>query len=380
MAVIGASLSVGAPPAEAAAVSTWDKVAQCESSGDWGIHDGNGYYGGLQFALSTWRAFGGTEYAAYPHQATKREQILIAERVLAGQGPGAWGYCGRKADLGSDHRDPYPDRPTPPDAGMHDLVSGDFNGNGTTDVVGVEQETGKLFLYPGDGKGSIGGGSTRKEIGTNWNTMQDLAAGDFDGDGKTDLVAVENSTGKLFLYPGDGKGGIGGGSTRKEIGTNWNTMRGLTAGDFDGDGKTDLLAIENSTGKLFLYPGDGKGSIGGGSTRKEIGTNWNTMQDLAAGDLNGDGKTDVVGVEQETGKLFFYPGDGKGGIGGGSTRKEIGTNWNSMRELTMGDFDKDGKADLLAVENSTKKLFFYAGDGKGSIGGGGTRKEIGTNW
>ncbi|MFE1558470.1 transglycosylase family protein [Streptomyces sp. NPDC058734] len=107
-------LSLGAVPASAAGVATWDKVAQCESSGNWSINTGNGYYGGLQFSASTWRAYGGTAYAAYAHQATKKQQILIGEKVLAGQGPGAWPTCGRLAGLGSDHADPYPDAPTPP--------------------------------------------------------------------------------------------------------------------------------------------------------------------------------------------------------------------------------------------------------------------------
>ncbi|MFF5802955.1 MULTISPECIES: transglycosylase family protein [unclassified Streptomyces] len=103
----------GSTSATAASVATWDKVAQCESSGNWAINTGNGYYGGLQFSLSTWRAYGGSTYASYPHQATKKEQILTAEKVLAGQGPGAWPSCGRSAGLGSDHANPYPEAPKP---------------------------------------------------------------------------------------------------------------------------------------------------------------------------------------------------------------------------------------------------------------------------
>ncbi|MFF4453672.1 transglycosylase family protein [Streptomyces goshikiensis] len=103
----------GSTAATAASVATWDKVAQCESSGNWAINTGNGYYGGLQFSLSTWRAYGGTQYASYPHQATKKAQILTAEKVLAGQGPGAWPSCGRSSGLGSDHANPYPDAPKP---------------------------------------------------------------------------------------------------------------------------------------------------------------------------------------------------------------------------------------------------------------------------
>ncbi|UNO41738.1 glycoside hydrolase domain-containing protein [Streptomyces sp. MST-110588] len=266
--------------------------------------------------------------------------------------------------------------------GMHDLVSGDFTGDGKTDVVGVESESGKLWLYAGDGKGSIGGGPTRKEIGTGgWNGMQDLAAGDFNGDGKTDLIGVERSSGILWLYAGDGTGSIGGGSTRKQIGTNWTSMQNLVAGDFNEDGKTDLIGVETDSGELFFYAGDGTGDIGGESTRKRIGTNWTSMQSLTAGDFNGDGKTDLIGVEKDDeGKLFLYAGDGTGSIGGGSTRKQIGTNWDSMRGLTAGEFTGDGKTDLLAVESGTKKLFLYAGDGTGNVGGQSTRKEIGTNW
>jgi hypothetical protein len=89
----------GAAPAEAAATTVWDRVAQCESGGNWKINTGNGYYGGLQFAAGTWRGYGGRTYASQANQATKAEQIAIARRVLAGQGPGAWPTCSRRAGL-----------------------------------------------------------------------------------------------------------------------------------------------------------------------------------------------------------------------------------------------------------------------------------------
>ncbi|MGW2250255.1 transglycosylase family protein [Kitasatospora sp. NPDC001660] len=85
--------------ASAASVATWEKVAQCESSGDWSINTGNGFYGGLQFTSSTWAAFGGTAYAPQANQATKDQQIAIAEKVLASQGPGAWPVCSVQAGL-----------------------------------------------------------------------------------------------------------------------------------------------------------------------------------------------------------------------------------------------------------------------------------------
>ena len=82
-----------AVPAQAAPESTWDKLAECESSSNWGINTGNGYYGGVQFSQSTWEGFGGSEYASRADLASREQQIAIAERVLAGQGWGAWPTC-----------------------------------------------------------------------------------------------------------------------------------------------------------------------------------------------------------------------------------------------------------------------------------------------
>ncbi|GAA1413595.1 hypothetical protein GCM10009639_66990 [Kitasatospora putterlickiae] len=90
---------VAANGASAAPASVWDKVAQCEATGNWAINSGNGFYGGLQFTSSTWAAFGGTAYAPQAHQATKAQQIAIGEKVLASQGPGAWPVCSVKAGL-----------------------------------------------------------------------------------------------------------------------------------------------------------------------------------------------------------------------------------------------------------------------------------------
>jgi len=94
VAVAGGAIVATTAPANAA--STWDKLAQCESGGNWSINTGNGYYGGLQFSLSTWKAFGGS---GMPNQASKAEQIRIATKVQASQGWGAWPACTAKLGI-----------------------------------------------------------------------------------------------------------------------------------------------------------------------------------------------------------------------------------------------------------------------------------------
>ncbi len=85
-----------APPGPATG-GVWDRLARCESGGNWQANTGNGYYGGLQFSLSSWHAAGGS---GYPHQASKGEQIARAEQLLAVQGWGAWPACSAELGLG----------------------------------------------------------------------------------------------------------------------------------------------------------------------------------------------------------------------------------------------------------------------------------------
>ncbi|MEU8009505.1 transglycosylase family protein [Micromonospora parva] len=94
-AVTGAVALFG-PAAPAQAAVNWDAIAKCESGGNWKINTGNGYYGGLQFSQSTWAGYGGKKYAARADLASRGEQIAIAEKVLDGQGIGAWPTCGKK--------------------------------------------------------------------------------------------------------------------------------------------------------------------------------------------------------------------------------------------------------------------------------------------
>lgn len=97
----GAAAALMAPTAAAAPDSDWDRLAQCESGGNWSINTGNGYHGGLQFNASTWQAYGGGEFAATADQASREQQIVIAERTLAQQGWGAWPACSASLGLNS---------------------------------------------------------------------------------------------------------------------------------------------------------------------------------------------------------------------------------------------------------------------------------------
>ncbi|ORW65815.1 transglycosylase family protein [Mycolicibacter senuensis] len=87
----GLMASAGVARADSNMLMGWDAVAQCESGGNWAADTGNGFYGGLQFKPSTWRAFGGV---GLPSKASREEQIAVANRVLNEQGPYAWPKCG----------------------------------------------------------------------------------------------------------------------------------------------------------------------------------------------------------------------------------------------------------------------------------------------
>ncbi|NYI06032.1 transglycosylase family protein [Allostreptomyces psammosilenae] len=102
--VTGAGLTIpllAAGGAYAADSTTWEKVAACETGGDWNSNEGDGFYGGLAFTQATWDHYGGGEYAERPDKATREEQIAVAERVLDIEGPAAWPACADSAGLTS---------------------------------------------------------------------------------------------------------------------------------------------------------------------------------------------------------------------------------------------------------------------------------------
>jgi nucleoid-associated protein YgaU len=151
--VLGAAaVGIGALAAPAtAAEHDWNGVAQCESSGNWSINTGNGYYGGLQFSASTWSAYGGAAYAPRADLASPAQQVDIAERVLAGQGAGAWPTCGRRltggtttapAPVAAASRATRPDPPAPGRAAAAPSSAGTYTVQGGDTLATIARAQG----------------------------------------------------------------------------------------------------------------------------------------------------------------------------------------------------------------------------------------------
>ncbi|WP_371616485.1 transglycosylase family protein [Streptomyces sp. NBC_00454] len=214
--------------ASAASVSTWDKVAQCEASGNWQIVDPSGqYFGGLQISMPTWRAYGGTQYAARADLATKQQQILIGEKILAGQGQGAWPNCGPKYNLGADHADPYPSTPAPSPSWKSQVVvngggaiyHGLRNADGTWSGFGnIASQAGDIGTVGSIADAGVNGDTHVVAVGGNghiyhtirlangtWGTFGDVnaAAGSLAGVSK--VSAVSTGTEVSVLAVADGK-------------------------------------------------------------------------------------------------------------------------------------------------------------------------------
>ncbi|WP_112139538.1 FG-GAP repeat domain-containing protein [Glycomyces dulcitolivorans] len=234
----------------------------------------------------------------------------------------------------------------------------DHDANGVADIVSRASSTGEVTVDQTDGTNSWW-----LDIDP-WGTFSGMdlleTAGDFNGDGFADLLA-RTSGGVLYLYPGIGDGRLDT-AGRIRIGGGWNAMSAIVSGsDHDGDGKSDIVAREASTGNLWLYPGTGTGSHG---ARVLIGTGWNSTSLItAAGDLDHDGAPDVLARKSSDDCLYFYAGKPAGGLKNGV---QIGCGWNVMNSVAaVGDLDLDGHVDWIA-RHTNGNLYLYKGNGSGT--------------
>ncbi|NEY36218.1 trypsin-like serine protease [Streptomyces sp. PRKS01-65] len=160
-------------------------------------------------------------------------------------------------------------------------------------------------------------------VGGGWNAMKNIAVpGDLSGDALPDLIG-QDKAGVLWLYPGKGNGLFG---TRVRVGGGWGSLTIAGKGDYTGDGKADLLARDTS-GVLWLYPGRGVASPAFG-TRVKVGGGWNYNAYAATGDINGDGKADLL-ARDSSGVLWLYHGRGVSSAPF-ATRIKVGGGWGAF--------------------------------------------------
>jgi hypothetical protein len=326
------------------------------------------YLSGWQSITGSWQLPGVPVWATagrldYPTEARDRcrQASFSGGRVHLSQ----WYDDTRDYDLMCD---PYTFTPLPVPASTLSGSTADLNGDWRNDVLARVAGTADLRLYAGTGHGTLAAGV---RIGGGWNVFNALETpGDVNGDGRPDVLARERSTGLLWLYRGNGRGGW---LPRVRVGTGWNVFNAVVGpGDVNGDQRADVLARERSTGSLWLYRGNGRG---GWLPRVRAGTGWNVFNAVVGpGDLNGDGTADVLARQASTGSLWLYPGNGRGGW---LPRVRIGTGWNGMTAMTgPGDLDGDRTSDLLARDRSGT-LWLYPGSGTGAWR---ARVRVGTGW
>ncbi|WP_329584373.1 GDSL-type esterase/lipase family protein [Kitasatospora sp. NBC_01250] len=255
--------------------------------------------------------------------------------------------------------------PTPPAPSRPARTAvGDFNSDGKLDVVGIDANN-NMMLYTGDGQGHVGGGSPMLGTTGLWANFKAIATGDFNGDGKTDVAGIDANN-NLMLYTGDGQGHLGGGTPMLGTTGLWANFKAITAGDFTGSGHTDIAGID-AYNNLMLYRGDGQGHLAAGTPMLGTTGLWANFKAITAGDFNGTGHLGIAGIDANN-NLKFYQGDGNGNVGGGINMLGDNGLWTGFHSVMAGDFGT-GHLSIAGID-ANNNLKLYTGDGQGHVSGG----------
>jgi len=233
------------------------------------------------------------------------------------------------------------------------VLTPDMTGNGRGGILALDKK-GQLVLFTTKPDGTLNTPPLGVATGLAGYTI--YAPGDWDRDGKADIIAV-SPDGRMFLLKGRGGGVV---APKVQIGHGWASLTVIPVGDLTGNRIPDMLAINKKDGKLLMYQGNGKGGFKPG--KRQIGHGWKTMDLFAAGDLNRDGKADILGVKAD-GKLFFYSGKGTGTF---NPSKQVGHGWKGMTLAAGADLNGDGRSDIVG-KTKDGRLLLYKGKGVGTF-------------
>jgi hypothetical protein len=244
------------------------------------------------------------------------------------------------------------------------LAVADFNGDGRGDVTSTFSFSPSVGFSLGDGAGGLRQPAFSNVPGNaGW-----VATGDFDGDGKADAASANIGTGfgTMTVFYGNGSGTV---SRSVNISA---SATFVTAGNFNGDGLSDLVALnDNGRVTILLSTGPSSFAVAAGSPFDLVpGSTFGPASAVALGDFNGDGRDDLATSTSAQNSVSLLLNDGAGRMTLSSTAViPIGTDFREKR-LAVGDFNRDGRADVVSSNGAAQNVTVFLGDGAGSIGAG----------
>ena len=236
----------------------------------------------------------------------------------------------------------------------------DWDRDGHQDLVARHDATGDLWLYPGESRRAYST-TQRVRIGNGWQGYTPFATTDWDRDGHQDIIVRHDASGDLMLYPGESRRAP---STTPpiRIGNGWQGYTPYGAADWDRDGHQDLIARNDGSGALMLFPGESRRTYSS-ATPVRLGGGWNRYSPFGLADWDRDGHQDLVARNNDNGDLMLVHGQSSRSPIALPTIR-IGNGWQGYGGFGLADWDRDGHQDIVARHDARGDLWLYPGESR----------------
>ena len=234
----------------------------------------------------------------------------------------------------------------------YSVASGDFNGDGKKDIVTANNSTRDVSVLMGNGDGTL---QPKIDSVSLADYLNSVAVGDFSGDGKMDLATAVTFSQKVGVLLGNGDGTFGPVAYYGTSGVTWS----VAVGDFNADGRLDLVTANDTNPSVSVLLGNGDGTF---QTKADFGTG-NVPLSVAVCDVNGDGKQDLVTANNTGNSVSVLLGNGNGTF---QTKTDLATG-GGPRSVAVADVNGDGKQDLVTANNTGNSVSVLLGNGNGTF-------------